>query len=883
MKTKLILYLLLAVSLAAPGAWAADDKKTDTAEKKTETSTPYQKFLKTVTDSTKGEFVSFYKAKGNKIFMEFPRELLGRKLLAGSTIKSVSSPIRVDVGYKYEDPMLIRIELEDSIAVLTQPNAGASVTNGDPRLEAAARTNFMPVLYKRIPVKAFVPDSSRFIFEITEMLKDIVNKGVINPSKDKTAYSVGAMKSFSDNASIDVTQNAEIKRSLGLFSLVYGEVTVTSTASFLLLPEEKMRPRVRDSRIGIFATYNKQGNTAMYELSPDADGIKTYVLSNRWKVEPVDMAAWKRGEKVAVKKPIVWYVDNTFPASWVPSIKKGVLAWNAAFEKIGLKDVMEVRDFPTPEEDPAFDPDNLKYSCIRFVTTPTANAMGPSWVDPTTGEILNASVIVYNDILKLINNWRFVLTAQVDERVRARRMPQDVIDESLVYVISHEIGHTLGLMHNMGASSAYPVESLRDPAFTATHGTTPSIMDYARFNYVAQPGDKDVRLTPPDLGVYDEYAIEYLYKPVPEARDMWEEAKIANRLIDAHAGDPMYRYGPQQSSTTYDPSALTEDLGDDPVKASDYGIANLKYILPHIDEWIDGDDDRSHRTALYNQVVNQYLRYVNNVLNQVGGIYLNDVKDGTPGTPVKSVPRDVQKASLKWVMDQIRTCGGWLNAPELTDAFVLHADLSNSIATSVMRSLVGSVPSRVVLSAHVAKDGGYPLAEYYDDLFDEVFASTIHRKALSSEEKAMQRDMLSTMVKPIITATGTKRVVDGIRLDELARYPSLDMLILTGDIDPTMAEQFGDTLRDIEEHYGTGAVAALMEREGLFHDYCFGESKGYYQTAVSTASIDETASCRLAFVQKVNALVKSRRKGGPAADRAHYAYLYQLTSAAVGE
>ena len=404
MKTKLILYLLLAVSLAAPGAWAADDKKTDTAEKKTETSTPYQKFLKTVTDSTKGEFVSFYKAKGNKIFMEFPRELLGRKLLAGSTIKSVSSPIRVDVGYKYEDPMLIRIELEDSIAVLTQPNAGASVTNGDPRLEAAARTNFMPVLYKRIPVKAFVPDSSRFIFEITEMLKDIVNKGVINPSKDKTAYSVGAMKSFSDNASIDVTQNAEIKRSLGLFSLVYGEVTVTSTASFLLLPEEKMRPRVRDSRIGIFATYNKQGNTAMYELSPDADGIKTYVLSNRWKVEPVDMAAWKRGEKVAVKKPIVWYVDNTFPASWVPSIKKGVLAWNAAFEKIGLKDVMEVRDFPTPEEDPAFDPDNLKYSCIRFVTTPTANAMGPSWVDPTTGEILNASVIVYNDILKLINN-----------------------------------------------------------------------------------------------------------------------------------------------------------------------------------------------------------------------------------------------------------------------------------------------------------------------------------------------------------------------------------------------------------------------------------------------------------------------------------------------
>ncbi|MBO6161237.1 MAG: zinc-dependent metalloprotease [Bacteroidales bacterium] len=887
MKFRIAAICLAAFLCAFPSYSAVPEQKKDDAKKteqasETKKETSYEKFFKNVTDSTKGAFVSFYKAKGNKVYMEFSRKNVGRRFLAGSTIKSVSSPMRVDIGYKYEDPMMLQIELEDSIVVLNKPNAGVTVTNGDPRLEAAAKTNFTPILYKRIPVKAFTPDSSSFIFDITEMLKDIVNRGVVNPPKDKSAYSVGAMRCFDDNASIDVKQNAEIKIRAGIFTLLAGEVTVQSTASFLLLPEEKMAPRVRDSRIGVFATRNKLGgNVAMYDLSADEDGMKPFALANRWKLEPTDLAAWQRGEKVTVKKPIVWYVDNTFPAAWVPSIKKGVLAWNAAFEKIGLKDVMQVRDFPTPEEDPEFDPDNLKYSCIRFVASPTANAMGPSWVDPTTGEILNASVLVYNDILRLLNNWRFVLTAQVDERVRARRMPQDVIDESMVYVISHEIGHTLGLMHNMGASAAYPVEKLRDPAFTAQNGTTPSIMDYARFNYVAQPEDKDVRLTPPDLGVYDLYAIEWLYKPVPDAKDMWEEAAVANRLIDAHAGDPLFRYGPQQSSTFYDPSARTEDLGDDPVKAGDYGIANLKYILPNINAWIEGDDDRSHRTQLYDQLVNQYLRYLNNVLNQVGGIYLNDVKDGTPGTPVQAVPKDVQKASLHWVMDQVRDCGNWINAPELTGSFELHTDLSNSIANNIARSLMAGIASDVVLSSHVSADGGYTPAEFYDDVFEEVFASSLKRKALTSEEKTFQRTVVTGLTKTSSSSALSLILSGGLRMDDLSAYPTLDELILTQAVDRDMLDRFGDRLREIEAYYGEGAVGAVLTHEGLLRDDCFGESKGYYQRSVNTSAIDESAAYKLQLLRKINDLVKSRRKGGPAADRAHYDYLYSLTSAAL--
>lgn len=803
--------------------------------------TPYDKFIKTTQSSAEGEFVSLYQAKGNKLFMEFSRKNVGRRFLAGSTIKSVSNPTRVDIGYKYEDPLLLQLELEDSVVVLNKPNPAVSVRSGDPRLLEATRTSYRPILFKRIPVKAFSADSSRFVFEITDLVNDLVNTGVVNATKDKSSYSIEAIKSFKDNASVTVKQNAEIKSKQGAISFLFGAVTVESTVSFLELPDERMKPRLLDSRVGVFPTFNTIGgaNGTMKELDGDEDGMRDYLFASRWRLEPVDLAAWQRGEVVPVKKPIVWYVDSTFPASWVPSIKKGVLAWNAAFERIGLKDVMQVRDFPTPEEDPEFDPDNLKYSCIRYVVRPVANAMGPSWKDPLTGEILNASVLVYNDVIRLINNWRFVLTAQVDERVRARRMPQDVIDESMVYVISHEIGHTLGLMHNMGASSAYPVEKLRDPGFTAEYGTTPSIMDYARFNYVAQPSDKGVRLTPPDLGVYDKYAIEWLYKPVPGAKDMWEESAIAERLVDAHAGDPMYRYGPQQSATFYDPSARTEDLGDDPIKASEYGIANLKYILPNISAWITDDPDRRHRTQLYNQLVNQYLRYLNNVLNQVGGIYLNEVKDGTEGEPVKAVPKDVQKASLQWVLDQVKTCGEWLNAPELTDRFTLHADISNSVASNIARSIMAGIASDVVISAHVAKDGGYSVAEFYDDLYRQIFASSIHRKALTSEEKMLQREVIGSAMKNIPDNPGTKKLSEG-------------------EEDLTVSNTCG---------YASGLP-----------ELGFGESRGYGQLPAGTTFIDESPAYRLQFLTRINDLAKSRQKSAPEADRAHYAYLYKVTA-----
>lgn len=269
-------------------------------------------------------------------------------------------------------------------------------------------------------------------------------------------------------------------------------------------------------------------------------------------------------------------------------------------------------------------------------------------------------------------------------------------------------------------------------------------MDYARFNYVAQPEDKGVKLTPPDLGVYDYYVIKWLYSPIPDAKDMWEESKIAEKWIDEKAGDPFYRYGRQQLKLRIDPSALEEDLGDDPLKASTYGIKNLKYILNHLNEWIADDEDFSHRTQLYENIQTQYMRYLMNVLYQVGGVYLTQVKDGTVGEAVQSVSRAKQKAALAWVLKELRN-SSWIDRPDLINTTGLAVYPSAKIIAAVGREIMAKT-SKVLLSSHVSQEKNpYTLGEFYDDLYAGAFASTIQGKKLGLEEKRLQKSIFNAM------------------------------------------------------------------------------------------------------------------------------------------
>ena len=898
-RVKFIFVFLSAVLFIIPwnsGVLAAGINKKKAAATKQEapkstkdTVSKYDKLLKNAV-SAQGGFITLHKVGCKKIYMEYPMKYLGRRILIGGTVSAVSNPAYVNVGYKHTSPIHLQVDMRDTLLLLNKPNTAATLNSSDEGLKCAFAQNFIPKLYKPCPILAYNRDSTAVLVEITSLIQDMgPHNGTLTPSKEKDKEkeksTFGAVKSFEDNASVELYQDVSVDLTIRpLLKLRVGDVTTVSNVSILLLPDEPMKPRIQDSRVGVFQTKdeNSYGLTPKYELSESNDGARPYFLANRWRIEPTDIEAWKQGEKVTVRKPIVWYVDNAFPVEWREPIRKGVLMWNQAFEKIGLKDVLQVRDFPTREEDPEFDPNNLKYSCLRYSPAMTMNAMGPSWVDPVTGEILNASVIVFNDIIRLINNWRFVQTAQVDERVRVRKMPREIVEESLVYVISHEIGHTLGLMHNMAASAAFPVDSLRSATFTQQYGTTSSIMDYARYNYVAQPGDKGVKLTPPNLGVYDEYVIKWLYSPVPEAKDMWEEAEIAGKLIDEKAGNPYYRYGRQQMLgnsyyASYDPSAMAEDLGDDPIKAGDYGIANLKYILPNIDKWIAEDKDFAHSQGLYVQIANQYYGYLMNVLYQIGGIYLYDVKDGTPGRPAVPVDKKRQKGSLVWLMNQMRNCS-WINCPELTDQFVLHTDISATICSMIAAHLTSTVPDHVTLSAHIARENPYTIREYYNDLYSEVFRTTLQGGRLTAEEKTLQRNIVAACTQPMITAKNAQKFSSEMPLQtDYSNFPAYEELVFQRAIAPEITARFGEYLAEAEARYGKGFIAYSLWQS----DY-FGETRAPYQRNLGLETISEVEPYSQMMISKIHMLMNSKKQSAPVEDRAHYEYLWRMTGYAVG-
>ncbi|MFO3729170.1 zinc-dependent metalloprotease [Butyricimonas muris] len=872
--------LLLALLVLATGESYAGElfkkkkKKASTEEVKepVKRKSKYEKLMESPGIVTaKGDFLTIHKID-QKIYLEYPLKYMGRDILVGGTLSATSEPLLLNVGYKYNEPVLYRVVKKDSSIVFNKPNLAATMGEDKEWVKKAMEKSYIDIPAKSFSVHSYNADSSAVVIEVTSFIKDSkelapkVSGGLLTSSPVSSKFTFEGVKAFEDNASLEVAQPVEAQYMTLFGSIPLGQVSTRSVITFLLLPDSKMRPRVQDSRVGIFYSLNSASARMQFpirKISQEKDGFDTYVLANRWRVEPKDMEAWKRGELVEPVKPIVWYVDDAFPDEWRGPIKAAVLNWNKAFEKIGFKNVMVAKDFP--KDDPNFDPDNLKYSCIRYCPNAEANAMGPSWVDPTTGEIINASVIVYNNVVQLINNWRFVQTAQVDPRVRAVKMPKDVFDESLTYVITHEIGHTLGMLHNMSASASVPVDSLRSVSFTQKYGTTPSIMDYARFNYVAQPGDKGVKLTPPDLGVYDYYVIKWLYSPVPEAKDMWEESKIAEKWIDEKAGDPRYRYGRQQLAFRIDPSALEEDLGDDPVKAGTYGIKNLKYILNHLNEWISDDPDFSHRMQLYSGIQEQYMRYLLNALYQVGGIYLSQVKDGTAGEAVKSVARAKQKEALAWVLKELRN-SSWIDRPELINKTKLAVYPSAKIIAAVSK-VIESKRAMVLLSSHVSQDKNlYTIGDYYDDLYAGVFAPTIQGKKLNQEEKLLQKNIFNRMG---VTCTDYIKNTRAIK----SLHPSLEEMMAYNLFSKSFMDEMYRHLQEMEQESGLGTVARQLL------PVQFGQAASPFQEEVEIGVIDETFGYNQAMLKRVVTLLKSKVGAANRDDRVHYESLISMAEA----
>lgn len=691
--------------------------------------------------------IDFHKVD-DKYYFEIPDDLLNKEILIVSRISGHVKGLNFGgAGMKSRPQQVIRFQKKDNSILVRSVSYNAVADEDLPIYQSVVKNNFEPIVHS-FKIEAINKDKNSYVIDIEDFftndvpmigaLSDDQRKNFKISNVDKSRSVISWVKSFPEN--IEVRHILTYKGSELPDNQLTNTLSVEMNQSMILLPEDPMTPRFYDERVGFFSIEQMD-----YGLDEQRAASRRFIT--RWRLEPSDWDAFNRGELVEPVKPIVYYIDPATPEKWRPFIKQGVEDWQKSFEKAGLKNAIIAKDAPTKEEDPDWSPEDVRYSVIRYISTDIQNAMGPHVHDPRTGEILESDILWYHNVMNLLRNWFFVQTAAINKDAQKIKFDDELMGELIRFVAAHEVGHTLGFPHNMGSSVAYSVDSLRSPTFTATHGTAPSIMDYARFNYIAQPEDGVTNFYP-QLGEYDDWAIWYGYRPIPNVEKPEDEKDILHKWVMEKAGNPLYRYGRQRRSPL-DPTAQTEDLGDDSMEASKYGIANLKRINEKLMEWgVQKGENYDQLGELYGNIAAQYNRYMGHVLSNVGGVYEYYKTGDQDGAVYTHVEKDKQARAIKFLNEELFETPTWMVNKEVLSK-VEEAGMVDRIKTLQTRTLGRLMEEdrlkRMLENEALNGNSAYTANEMFDDLRAGIFSEVRSGRAIDTYRRNLQKAVVETL------------------------------------------------------------------------------------------------------------------------------------------